>query len=76
MCVCVCVCVCLCVCVMKTDSALGLCVCVMKTFCFWDFVYVCVYDENGIKIFKTMESRKWGGHTLGLLMSLSPAPTL
>ena len=42
----------------------------------WDFVYVCVYDENGIKIFKTMESRKWGGHTLGLLMSLSPAPTL
>ena len=65
-----------------------MCLCDENRFCFgivcvcdenillWDFVYVCVYDENGIKIFKTMESRKWGGHTLGLLMSLSPAPTL
>ena len=45
-------CVCVCVCVVKTDSALGLCVC-------------CVCVMKTVKIFKTMESRKWGWHTRG-----------
>ena len=44
--------VCVCVCVVKTDSALGLCVC-------------CVCVMKTVKIFKTMESRKWGWHTRG-----------
>ena len=46
------------------------CVCDENRFCFGIVcVCVCVWNENRVKIFKTMESRKWGGHTRGLLTS-------